>query len=165
MAGRQQPIELFMPPNMLKAKVGGGLGGIDMAAMKRADGALDTLKSEFADWIASDVKTLIDARARYAKTPDAPSRDALMRAAHDIKGQAATFNFPLIARVAGSLSRLIGDLPSSQTLPLGLVDGHVNAIQVIHRQGIQDTNDKMAQTLCAELDARVEETLSPKKTS
>jgi len=34
MAGRQQPIELFMPPNMLKAKVGGGLGGIDMAAMK-----------------------------------------------------------------------------------------------------------------------------------
>ena len=30
---RQQPIELFMPPNMLKAKVGGGLGGIDMAAM------------------------------------------------------------------------------------------------------------------------------------
>ena len=74
MAGRQQPIELFMPPNMLKAKVGGGLGGIDMAAMKRADGALDTLKSHFADWIASDVKTLMEARARYAKTPDAPAR-------------------------------------------------------------------------------------------
>ncbi len=24
---RKQPIELFMPPNMLKAKVGGGRGG------------------------------------------------------------------------------------------------------------------------------------------
>jgi chemotaxis protein histidine kinase CheA len=162
---RQQPIELFMPPNMLKAKAGGGLGGIDMAAMKRADGALESLKSEFADWIASDVKTLIDARTRYAKTPDDAARGALMRAAHDIKGQAATFNFPLIARVAGSLSRLIGDLPASQTLPIGLVDGHVNAIQVIHRQGIQDTNDKMAQTLCAELDARVEDILTPKKKS
>jgi hypothetical protein len=54
-------------------------------------------------------------------------------------------------------------LPEGQPLSLGLVDGHVNAIQVIHRQGIQDTNDKMAQTLCAELDARVEETLKPKK--
>lgn len=160
---RQQPIELFMPPNMLKAKVGGGLGGVDMAAMKRAEGALETLKSEFSDWIAEDVKGLIAARARYAETPDAPSRAALMRAAHDIKGQAATFNFPLIARVAGSLSRLIGELPESQAVSLSLVDAHVNAIQVIHRQGIQDTNDKMAQTLCAELDARVEETLKPKK--
>ena len=33
---RKQPIELFMPPNMLKAKVGGGLGGPDMAAIQRA---------------------------------------------------------------------------------------------------------------------------------
>ncbi|MEY4965808.1 MAG: hypothetical protein RL274_1391 [Pseudomonadota bacterium] len=160
---REQPIELFMPPNMLKAKVGGGLGGVDTAAMKRAEGALDNLKSEFSDWIADDVKVLIVARARYAATPDAPSRAALMRAAHDIKGQATTFNFPLISRVAGSLSRLIGELPESQAISLGLVDGHVNAIQVIHRQGIQDTNDKMAQTLCAELDARVDETLKPKK--
>ncbi|MES2473797.1 MAG: Hpt domain-containing protein [Pseudomonadota bacterium] len=160
---RQQPIELFMPPNMLKAKVGGGLGGIDMAAMKRAEGALDNLKSEFSDWIADDVKVLMAARAAFAQSPDAASRGALMRAAHDIKGQAATFNFPLISRVAGSLSRLIGELPESQALSLGLVDAHVNAIQVIHRQGIQDTNDKMAQTLCAELDARVEETLKPKK--
>ncbi len=31
---REQPIELFMPPNMLKAKVGGGpnLHGVKMAA-------------------------------------------------------------------------------------------------------------------------------------
>ena len=160
---RQQPIELFMPPNMLKAKVGGGLGGVDMAAMKRAEGAMEALKSEFSDWIAEDVKVLIAARAAYATAPDDASRGALMRAAHDIKGQATTFNFPLIARVAGSLSRLIGELPQSQALSLGLVDAHVNAIQVIHRQGIQDINDKMAQTLCAELDARVEETLNPKK--
>ena len=34
---REQPIELFMPPNMLKAKVGGGtFSGLDMAAIKRA---------------------------------------------------------------------------------------------------------------------------------
>src|SRR3982751_125486 len=74
---RQQPIELFMPPNMLKAKVGGGLGGLDMAAMKRAESAMDGLKGQFSDWIASDVKMLIDARARYAKSSDADARGAL----------------------------------------------------------------------------------------
>ena len=154
---RERPIELFMPPNMLKAKVGGGLGGIDMAAMKRAETAMETLKSEFGDWIADDVKALMEARARYAATPDTESRDALLRAAHDIKGQAATFSYPLIARVAASLSRMIGELPPDIPLPLSLIDAHVSAIQVIHKNRMQDTNDKTAQALCAELDARVDE--------
>ena len=160
---RQQPIELFMPPNMLKAKVGGGLGGIDMAAMKRADAAMETLKSQFSDWIAGDVRALIEARAAYAKSPNADTRGALLRRAHDIKGQAPTFDFPLIARVAGSLSKMIGELPPTATLPLSLIDAHVNAIQVIHRQGLKDTNDKIAQALCAELDARVDEILATAK--
>jgi chemotaxis protein histidine kinase CheA len=156
---RQQPIELFMPPNMLKAKAGGGLGGIDMAAMKRAESAIETLKTQFSDMMADDVKTLIAARARYAKAPEPEARAALMRAAHDIKGQAATFRFPLIARVAGSLARLIGELPDA-ALPGALVDAHVTAIQVIHRQNMQDENDATALALCAELDARVSELLA-----
>jgi chemotaxis protein histidine kinase CheA len=163
MAQRQQPIELFMPPNMLKAKVGGGLGGADMAAMKRAEAAMDGLKGEFAAWIADDVKKLIEARARYAKTQDPDSRAALLRAAHDIKGQAPTFNYPLIARVAGSLSRMIGELPPQTAVPVALVDAHVNAIQVIHKMALQDTNDKTAQALCAELDARVDDLMKAKK--
>jgi HPt (histidine-containing phosphotransfer) domain-containing protein len=154
---RQHPIELFMPPNMLKAKVGGGLGGIDMAAMNRAEAAMESLTSEFSDWIADDVSVLIAARARYAKTPDGEARAALLRAAHDIKGQAPTFNYPLIARVAASLSRMIGELPAETSIPLNLVDAHVSAIQVIHKHKMQDTNDKTAQMLCAELDARVDE--------
>lgn len=153
---RQHPIELFMPPNMLKAKVGGGLGGIDMAAMKRAEAAMESLTGEFGDMIADDVKTLIAARARYAKTPDGNARAALLRAAHDIKGQAPTFNYPLIARVAASLSRMIGELPAGTPIPLTLVDAHVSAIQVIHKHRLQDTNDKTAQALCAELDAQVD---------
>lgn len=157
---RQQPIELFMPPNMLKAKAGGGLGGLDMAAMKRAEAAMENLKAEFSDWMAHDVNVLMEARTAYASAPGAQGRAALMRAAHDLKGNAPTFDFPLIARVAGSLSRLIGELPESQQVPANLVDAHVNAVLVIHKQNIRTTEDKMAQTLCAELDARVDEILN-----
>jgi HPt (histidine-containing phosphotransfer) domain-containing protein len=155
----KRPIELFMPPNMLKAKAGGGLGGIDIAAVKRGESAVATLKSEFGGMMADDVKTLIAARARYAKAPGAKPRAALMRAAHDIKGQAATFQFPLIARVAGSLARLIDELPGP--LPDPLIDAHVTAIQVIHRQNMQHEDDATAQALCTELDARVSELLAP----
>lgn len=157
---RKQPIELFMPPNMLKAKVGGGLGGVDMAALKRADAAMESLSSEFSGWLASDVKALVDAHARHAADASAQTRAAFLRAAHDIKGQAATFNFPLMARVAASLSRLLGEMPAGRELPPGLADAHVQAVQVIHRENIQDTANPMAQMLCAELDAKVSETLA-----
>ena len=157
---RDQPIELFMPPNMLKAKAGGGHGGVDMAALKRAEQAMETLKSNFGDWLADDVRVLVTARARYAATPDAGARAALLRAAHDIKGQAATFNYPLIARVAGSLSKLIGEVPENTAIPLSLIDAHVNAIQVIHKQSMQNSGDQIALALCSELDARVDEILA-----
>ena len=157
---RKQPIELFMPPNMLKAKVGSGSSGPDMAAIKRAETAMEELKSEFSDWIAQDVLRLTAARARYAATPDAEARANLLRGAHDIKGQAPTYNYPLIARVAASLSRMIGELPPTFALPLNLIDAHVTAIQVIHKNAMRDANDKTAQALCVELDARVNEVLA-----
>jgi chemotaxis protein histidine kinase CheA len=159
---REEPIELFMPPNMLKAKIGGGPGGMDMAAVKRAQQAMEELKSEFAGWLAEDLRILGEARANYAQAPQAEARAALLRAAHDIKGQAATFHYPLIARVAGSLSKMIGELPEASALPLSLIDAHVNAMLVIHKQAMQDTGDEIALALCSELEARVEELLAPK---
>ncbi len=152
---RQQPIELFMPPNMLKAKVGGGTGGLDMAAIKRAETAMDSLKGEFAGWAAQDVQKLEAARGRFAKTPDADSRAALLRAAHDMKGQAATFDYPLIARTAGSLSKMIHDSPATKAIPLGLVDAHVSAIHVIYRDKVMDASNKVALVLIQELEAQV----------
>jgi chemotaxis protein histidine kinase CheA len=157
---REQPIELFMPPNMLKAKVGGGsFSGLDLAAIKRAEAAMEEIKGEFSAWAAADVEKLMAARARFAKTPDAPSRAALLRAAHDMKGQAATFNYPLIARVSGSLSKLIGELAADKDLPLGLVDAHVSAIHVIYRDKVMDESNKVALALTLELEARVAEAL------
>ena len=156
---RKKPIELFMPPNMLKAKVGGGHGGPDLAAMERAEQALTKLQSEFADWMAEDVRALTDVRAHYARTQEDGARNALLRTAHDIKGQAATFNYPLIARVAASLSRLVDEQPRGTALPLQLVDAHVDAIMVIHKSNLQHSGDETAQALCAELNGRVNEVL------
>jgi HPt (histidine-containing phosphotransfer) domain-containing protein len=158
---KEHPIELFMPPNMLKAKVGSSIGGIDMAALKRAEAAVDVLKVDFQDWIGDDVDKLRAARERFAQAPDAGGRAALFRAGHDIKGQAATFEFPLIARVAGSLCKLIDATLVPERVPLGLVDAHVAAIRIIFRDKIKDSENRMATELCAELEARVIEALQP----
>ena len=155
---RQQPIELITPPNILKAKAGGG-GGLDLDAIARAESAVQALSGEFRGWTAQDVERLALAHRSHVKDPAAQTRAALLRAAHDLKGQAASFGFPLLGRVAWSLSRLLGEMPENQDLPAGLVDAHVDAVQVIFRENITDGNDAIARLLCTELDTRVTEAL------
>jgi HPt (histidine-containing phosphotransfer) domain-containing protein len=155
---RKQPIELFMPPNVLKAKV--GRGSLDMtAAIRRAEAAVQDLKAEFRGWAAEDMQRLAAARDQYVKKPGTAARAGLIRAAHDLRGQAASFELPLIARIAASLSRLLNETQADTDLPAGLVDAHVDAVQVIFRQNISDEKNDVARVLCAELDARVSEAL------
>ena len=159
----QQPIELFMPPNMLKGKVGaGGSGGVDLAAaIKRAESAMEQLKGEFSGMASDAVGALSTAHQAYTAKPDADSRAALLRASLDIKGLAATFDFPLMARVAGSLSRLLGETPQDRPLPIKLVEAHVAAVQVIHRKAITGMDDKLTLALLAELESQVGGALKP----
>ena len=152
---KQQPIEIFMPPNILKAKVGGS-GGLDNAAIKRAEDAVEELRDEFAVWILNDVKQLLEARDIYEKQADLSTLSNLYRASHDLKGQASTFDFPLVARVASSLCKLTDDCKFSGELPLTLVDAHVDAIKVIVRDGIKDPSNQMATILATELERQVE---------
>jgi hypothetical protein len=152
---KQQPIEIFMPPNILKAKVGGTVVGLDMSAVKRAEAALATLKNEFADWIAADVQNLADCREAFATEANADRQGDLYRASHDLRGQARTFEFPLVERVAASLCRLLDVPRAASALPL--VDAHVAAIRIIVRDKIRDRTNVMATTLAGELEARVNE--------
>ena len=62
------------------------------------------------------------------------NRDVLFRAAHDMKGQAATFGFPQVAPVADSLCRLIEHTPDLDRIPYPLIDQHVDAVRAIIRE-------------------------------
>ncbi|HVV63983.1 MAG TPA: Hpt domain-containing protein [Rhizomicrobium sp.] len=157
MAKDARPTELFMPPNILKAKVGGAGRGLDMAAIGRAEAAVRGLKDDFCNWMSADADRLYACRDRYAREKNAAARDALFRASHDIKGQAATFEFPLAARVAASLCRLMEAVQAHEAVPLALVDAHVSAIHIIFRDMIRDGSNLMASELAAELETRVDE--------
>jgi hypothetical protein len=154
----KQPIEIFTPPNTLKAKVGGSGTALDMSAVKRAEEALQTLKTEFGDWIAADVQILVAARDAFMQDPGAERQGDLYRASHDLRGQARTFEFPLVERVAASLCRLL-DAPGAAKATT-LVDAHVGAIRVIVRDNIKDRSNAMASTLAKELETRVSEFLT-----
>lgn len=156
---KEAPIEIFMPPNVLKAKVGGS-GGLDVSAVKRGEQALEELKCEFGGWLADDVGKLETACKAYQAVSSAEALGSLYRAGHDLRGQATTFEFPLVARIATSLCKLTDESGPTGRVPFALVEAHVAAIKVVVRQGIKDAKDKMAGVLASELENKVDSFLA-----
>lgn len=153
--------EIFMPPNTLQVKVGSrrGMTALDPEILKRAEKAMDNMRADFSDMLASDLASLTTAYTAFAEKPAPTAAAALYRAALDLKGQAATFEYPLIARVAASLAKLIEGSQKWEAAPLPLVSAHIDAIRVIHRERIKDATSLLALTLAEELEGRVLKTL------
>ncbi|WP_407118710.1 Hpt domain-containing protein [Bradyrhizobium sp. LMG 9283] len=98
----------------------------------RAERALASLASEFKDWMAIEVERLSAAWTAVQKDGFTKKlRDELFHAAHDIKGDAATFGFPSAAGIAESLCRVIEHAPDLEKVPAELFTHHINAILAI----------------------------------
>ena len=77
--------------------------------------------------------------------------EELFRAAHDIKGDAATFGYPSAAAVAESLCRVIEHAPDLDNVPPELILHHINAVQAIVRDHTRLESTKVASELSQRL--------------
>jgi chemotaxis protein histidine kinase CheA len=146
--------EVIVPPNRLKKAVEKVKPGvkIDFDPVARAEAALAELASDFAVWMDHECARLDAARNTIKASGITPgNRDVLFRAAHDIKGQAATFGFPQVAPIADSLCRLIEHMPDIARMPLRLVDQHVDAVRAITHKNTRGDGLKYAAQLAEKL--------------
>jgi HPt (histidine-containing phosphotransfer) domain-containing protein len=77
--------------------------------------------------------------------------EELFRAAHDIKGDAATFGYPSAGAAAESLCRIIEHAPDLDKVPSDLIAHHINAIQAIVRERTKLDTVSMASELSRKL--------------
>src|SRR3979411_3088524 len=100
----------------------------------RAEKALAGLSGEFKNWMSIEADRLLAAHAAILKDGFTNfTREELFRAAHDIKGDAATFGYPSAGAAAESLCRIIEHAPNLDQVPSDLIAHHINAIQAIVR--------------------------------
>lgn len=148
--------EFIHVPNTLKAKVGSRFGGIDSAALAKAEAALKDLSSQFSQWLQDEIDKLEAARAAIDAGGMSPAAaDNLYVRAHDLKGLGGTYEFPLITRLAGSLCKLIDQAPQRTAAPMFLVDAHIAAIKAAFRDNIRDETHPVGRALLTELQKRV----------
>ncbi len=101
----------------------------------RAEKALAGLSGEFKNWMGIEADRLSAAHAAILRNGFTKlAREELFRAAHDIKGDAATFGYPSAGAAAASLCRIIEHAPELDRVPSDLIAHHINAIQAIVRE-------------------------------
>lgn len=118
----------------------------------RAEQALADLSGEFKSWMTTEVNRLSAAYVAIRNDGFTKQRrDELFHAAHDIKGDAATFGFPAAAGVAESLCRVIEHAPDLEKVPAELFTHHLNAILAI----VQENTRLDSISVSAELSRRL----------
>jgi chemotaxis protein histidine kinase CheA len=126
--------QVIRQPNPLKRAVKRIAENAD-DPVARAEKALAGLSDEFEDWMRKECDRLAAAHRLIVETGlNATTQDELFRAAHDIKGDAATFGYPMAAAAADSLCRIMEHAPDFAKVPEDLIAHHVNAIQAIVRE-------------------------------
>lgn len=92
-----------------------GRGGdfqLDPDALARAEAALSALSNDYLTWVEADLAALVaEVSALRAAVPaERPIVCArLFAIAHDMKGQAGTFGYPLLTGLGNALCRLVED--------------------------------------------------------
>jgi len=149
-------VQVIQQPNTLRLKVGSRFGGIDAAAIAKAEAALKSLSGNFTEWLHDELNKLDAARARIRTDGlTVETAEVLYLRAHDLKGLGATYEFPIVTRIAGSLCKLIDDPDKRLDAPMVLIDAHIDAIKAAVRGDIRDDSHPVGRKLAEELEGQV----------
>jgi hypothetical protein len=142
----------------LKPQALGGrfkFGGLDAAAVAKAEAALKSLSVNFDQWMMEELGRLEAARDLIrAEGYTAKTAENLYMRAHDIKGLGTTYGYPLVTRVGGSLCGLLHDPETRMAAPQALVEAHVDAISAAVRRDIRTDADPTGRALAEELEGQ-----------
>jgi chemotaxis protein histidine kinase CheA len=132
----------------------------DEDPVARAEQALERISGEFSAWMDEECARLDRARIEVkAKGFSKATQEALFHAAHDIKGEAATFGFPWVAALAESLCRVLEHTPDAARIPIALIEQHVDSIRAVIRESARPDIAKIADALTKRLREVTEEFL------
>ncbi len=146
--------EFMAPPSDLRKKVRQRASKAgDKDPVKEAEAALARMATSFDAWMSDETQRLAELWTAADLTDfEVEARDAFYRAAHDIKGQAATMGFPVAGRIAGSLCRLLDGVAAVERLPRELVRQHVQSVRAVIAENAREDTSATARLLAERLD-------------
>lgn len=147
--------QIIKMPNRLRAKTGTALGPTLDEIIADAEAALDGLEVHYEDWIRDYLAEFKAAMSAALADPLAAGEplDKIRRVSHEVKGQGATFGYPLLTTVAHLLHRLVANHPDLAMKHLGIVAAHIDFMAIVVRDKIRDSGGRRENEIVAGLQA------------
>ncbi len=162
--GEKERCQIINPPNTLQAKVSkvGGPSMDDIVA--DAKGALREIGGTYDTVVQADLRKINDALCVAMATPAsaADSLKEIFSVSHNIKGQAASFDYPLLTAIAQSLCRFISANEAAALRDLDVVGAHARAMGTVVAHSIRGDGLEKGKKLLSVLDVAVENALARK---
>lgn len=149
------------PPNLLRQKVTGS-GPISEEMVKRAERAVESLSQQFDDLLEGELERLSELCALGTKEPARRLDVAkqIFDIAHDLRGQAGTFDYPLITRVGSSLCHFTEGLDSCSEREMQVIRLHVEAMHAILASALRGDDSQVGHEIADGLEKAVEKILA-----
>lgn len=147
-----EPVKYITPPNNLRKKqIDAGVSlTVNLATVDAAEKKIGDMKDGYLKWVVDDLAKL--SAATDQAVADKANRakhvhDLYMKAA-EIKGQGATFGYPLMSTIGSQLCRFIetvgNDLNDAQ---MGVVKLHVETLRLVIQQKMEGEGGGAGQKL------------------
>ena len=154
--------QVINPSNLLQAKVA-KTGGASMAEMVRdAEAGLRELRADYEALVQTDLRKINDAISRAMGSPTcaADAVGEIFAISHDIGGQAASLDYPLLTAIAQSLCRFISAGEPAALKGLEVITAHAGAMETVVAHKVRGEVREDGKKLLDALDAAVEKALT-----
>lgn len=145
--------ELFDPPNFLRAKVKVIDRSVD-DLLARGDEVVAELREHYEDWTLREVERLRSVLSVQWSDPKNRllAKEIMARAARDMSGQGATFEYPLVGQIASLLAAYL-EVTASPDQDVAIINAHLDAIRSVVRNRVLGSSNAVAHEMVRTLAA------------
>ena len=146
--------EIFEAPTKLQQKVGVGQGA-NQAALHLAEDVLEKVKPSYEGRFEADMRAL---KSSFVKMQDTREFDLnlLVGKVHEIRGEAGTFGYNLVAEIGRLLSEFIGTVDEVGPTEELAISAHLQAMQTVVVDKVKGEGPEVARQIIAGLNAIME---------
>ncbi len=153
--------QFIQPPHQISERVSGG-GDISEKMLSRADAAVKRLSDQFTNLALEEINRLGTLHKEATANPD--KRPDIIRSifmvVHDLRGQGATFDYPLLTRIGSSLCTFTENLNGSDDKALLVIGVHIDALKAVMMNKISGDGGPVGREIAKGLEIAVQKIMS-----
>ena len=131
---------------------------LDPAAIARADAIVAQLSERYVEMVSPELvrfvacwESIQHAAAADANGSSSDEHEKLYRMAHDFKGHAGSYGYPLVSTIAAAVCRMIKEDALSTSAGRATIDRHVEAVRCIISERLSGDGGKRGAEIMAGL--------------